>query len=95
MKKYELLNDILDETKESFKVFVTSIKPAEKKKEYSFKVTSDLCIPTDDRWNDLELRSGATSLFDVQRWAFDVGSSALICPTFILQNSPIRHKCNL
>jgi hypothetical protein len=26
--------------------------------------------------NEIKLRSGATSLFDVQRWTFDVGRSS-------------------
>jgi hypothetical protein len=33
IKKPELLNDILQETEELIKIFVTSIKPAEKKQE--------------------------------------------------------------
>jgi four helix bundle protein len=32
IKKLELLNDILEETEELIKIFVTSIKTAEKKK---------------------------------------------------------------
>ena len=36
--KPELLNGILEETEELIKIFVTSIKTAEKKKKYSFKV---------------------------------------------------------
>jgi len=38
IKKPELQNDILQETEELIMIFVTSIKTAEKKQKYPFKV---------------------------------------------------------
>jgi len=42
----------------------------------------------------INLRSEATSLFDVRRSMFDVGRSSfnIICSTFIVQNNPVEHK---
>jgi hypothetical protein len=37
IKNPELLNDILQEREELIEIFVTSIKRAEKKKQYTFK----------------------------------------------------------
>jgi hypothetical protein len=84
-------NDILEETEELIKIFVTSINTAEKKQKESFKVSRfDIGFI---KTNEIKLRSGATSSFDVRRWTFNVGCS--VCSTFIFQNNPVRNKCNL
>ena len=51
-----------EETEELIKIFVTSIKTAEKKQK--------------QKTYGIKLRSEATSLFDVQRSMFDVGRSS-------------------
>jgi hypothetical protein len=42
--------------------------------------------------NEIRLQSAATSLFDVQRWMFDVQS--VLFSTFIFLNNPVQHKYN-
>jgi hypothetical protein len=63
-KKPELRNDILQETEELIKIFVTSIKTAEKKPRV------------------------------VECWVLGV-CFFIRCWTFIFQNNPVWHKCNL
>jgi hypothetical protein len=64
------------ETEELIKIFVTSIKTAEKKPRLGVVECSVLgvCFFIVRCWNNL--RSGATSLFDVQCSMFDVGRSS-------------------
>ena len=89
-----------DETEELIKIFVTSIKTAEKKPRLGVVECSVLGVCFFIRcWNNL--RSGATSLFDVRRSMFDPPEAdkcllacgeldvhLLICSTFIFQNNP-------
>jgi hypothetical protein len=60
-------NYILEETDELIKIFLTSIKKAEKNRNSHSRF--------DIRYfktNEIILQSAATPLFDVQRWTFDV-----------------------
>ena len=57
--------------KELIKIFVTNIKTAEKTEIAIQGLTSDFL-----KSNEIPLRRGATSLFDVQRWTFDVRRSS-------------------
>jgi hypothetical protein len=68
-----LLDDILEETEELIKFFVTSIKTAEKKPRLGVVGCSVLGV-----------------CFYIRCWTFDVR-----CSTFIFQNNPVWHKCNL
>jgi hypothetical protein len=61
IKKPELLDDILQETEELIKIFVTSIKTAEKKPRLGVVECSVLCV---------------CFSFDVGRSMFDVGRSS-------------------
>jgi hypothetical protein len=72
-------NDILQETEELIKIFVTSIKTAEKKQKYISWFGIEFL-----KTNEIKLWSRATSLFDVQRWTFDVGCS--VCSAFIFKS---------
>ena len=76
-KKPELLDNILQGTEELIKIFVTSIKTAEKKQKNSYLLFGIGCLFFYSMlgcWNNL--RSEATSLFDVRRSMFDVGRSS-------------------
>ena len=55
------------ETEELIKIFIMSIKTAEKNKNSHSRFDIGFL-----KTNEIKLRSGATSLFDVQRWTFDV-----------------------
>ena len=85
-KKPELLDDILQEPEELIKIFVTSIKTAEKKPRLGVVECSVLGVCFFIRcWNNL--RSGATSLFDVRRSMFNVRRSSFFVPTFLRGNA--------
>jgi len=76
IKKPELLDDILQETDELIKIFVTSIKTAVKK----------------PRLGVVEYLVPESSL----TWIFVFHSMLDVrCSTFIFQNNPGWHKCNL
>ena len=56
------------ETEELIYIFLTSIKTAPKETESVIQCLTSRFSTT----NKIKLRSAATSLFDVQRWKFDV-----------------------
>jgi len=83
-----------DETEELIKIFVTSIKTAEKKPRLGVVECSVLGVCFFIRcWNNL--RSGATSLFDVGCSMFDVGRSSFKTTPYSINATCERLQDNL
>ena len=60
-----MVNEKNEETEELIKIFVMSIKTAEKKKNSHSRLDIGFI-----KTNEMKLRSEATSLFDVRCWTF-------------------------
>ncbi len=61
-----------EETKELIKMYVTSIIQLQRNRNLYLRFGIEI-----SKTNELKMRSEVTSLFDVQRWTFDVRRSAI------------------
>jgi hypothetical protein len=64
-----------EQTGELMKIFAMSIKTAIRDRNSHSRIDIG-CLKT----NGIKLQSGATSLFDVQRWTFDVRVCSILDP---------------